>query len=98
MDHAPGPYYECLSEVSEFLSSLVLKEIIIIGSFHIHVYVDYDSFNIVFTSLLDSIGFCQSVHRACGIEIEHLILSSQNPLLSEHHLIIFEFLLQNTCH
>ena len=105
---APGPYSEFLSEFSEFLSSLVLKtdKIIIVGDFNIHVDIDNDSLSTAFISLIDSIGFSQTVHEPThcfshtldlvlvyGIEIEHLIVYPQNPLLSDHYLISFELLL-----
>jgi hypothetical protein len=85
---APGPYSEFLSEFAEFLSTLVLKtdKVIIVGDFNIHVDVENDSFSTAFISLLDSIGFSQSVHEPThcfnhtldlvlvyGIEIEHLV-------------------------
>ena len=104
----PGPYSEFLSEFSEFLSNLVLStdKVIIVGDFNIHVDVDVDSLSTAFISLLDSIGFSQSVNKPThclnhtldlvltyGIEIEHLIVFPQNPILSDHHLITFEFLL-----
>jgi len=58
---APGPYYEFLSEFSEFLSSLVLNtdKVIIVGDFNIHVDIENDSLSITIISLLDFIGFCQ---------------------------------------
>lgn len=105
---APGPYSDFLSEFSEFLSSLVLKtdKVIIVGVFNIHVDVENDSLSTAFMSLLDSIGFCQSVRKpthcfnhtldlvlAYGIQIEQLIIFPQNPLLSDHYLITFEFIL-----
>ena len=105
---APGPYSEFLSEFSEFLSCLVLKsdQVLLVGDFNIHVDVDNDSLSTAFNSLLDSIGFSQSVHKAThcfnhtldlvlayGIEIEDLIIFSQNSVLSDHSLITFEFLL-----
>ena len=104
----PGPYSEFLSEFSEFLSNLVLStdKVIIVGDFNIHVDVDNDSLNTAFISLLDSIGFSQCVNKPThchnhtldlvltyGIEIEHLIVFPQNPILSDHYLITFEFLL-----
>ena len=104
----PGPYSEFLSEFSEFLSYLVLStdKVIIVGDFNIHLDVDSDSLSTAFLSLLDSIGFSQCVnnptHRlnhtldlvlTYGIEIEHLIIFPQNPILSDHFLITFEFLL-----
>ncbi len=107
---APGPYSEFLSEFAEFLSTLVLKtdKVIIVGDFNIHVDVENDSFSTAFISLLDSIGFSQSVHEPThcfnhtldlvlvyGIEIEHLIVFPQNPSLSDHCLITFELVLLN---
>ncbi|XP_075941538.1 uncharacterized protein LOC142943729, partial [Anarhichas minor] len=105
---APGPYSEFLSEFSQFLSSLVLKtdKVIIVGDFNIHVDVENNSLSTAFISLLDSIGFCQNVQKPThcfnhtldlvltyGINIEDLIVFPQNPLLSDHYLITFEFLL-----
>ena len=105
---APGPYSEFLSDFSEFLSSLILKtdKVIIVGDFNIHVDVHNDSLSTAFVSLLDSIGFSQCVHEpthcfnhtldlvlAYGIEIEHLTVFPQNPLLSDHYLVTFEILL-----
>ncbi|XP_059195659.1 uncharacterized protein LOC131976578, partial [Centropristis striata] len=104
----PGPYSEVLSQFSEFLSSLVLitDKVIIVGDFNIHVDVDNDSLSTAFISLLESIGFNQKVHEATpsfnhtldlvltyGIEIEHLIVFPQNPVLSDQYLITFEVLL-----
>ncbi|MDF4405412.1 hypothetical protein P3471_22925, partial [Vibrio parahaemolyticus] len=105
---APGPYSEFVSEFSEFLSSLVLKsdKVIIVGDFNIHVDVDNDSLATVFISLLDSIGFSQGVHEPThcfnhtldlvltyGIEIDNLTVFPQNPSLSDHYLITFDFFL-----
>lgn len=105
---APGPYSEFLTDFSEFLSSLVLKsdKVLVVGDFNIHMDVDNDSLRTAFISLIDSIGFSQSVHEpthshghtldlvlAYGIGIEHLKVFPQNSLLSDHHLITFEFLL-----
>ena len=61
----PGPYSEFLSEFSEFLSQLVLStdKVIVVGDFNIHIDVENDSLNVNFNSILDSIGFSQSVHR-----------------------------------
>uniref|UniRef100_A0A8P4G3Q0 Reverse transcriptase domain-containing protein n=1 Tax=Dicentrarchus labrax TaxID=13489 RepID=A0A8P4G3Q0_DICLA len=105
---APGPYSDFISEFSEFLSSLVLKsdKVIIVGDFNIHVDVDNDSLSNAFISLIDSIGFCQSVNKpthcfnhtldlvlSYGIDIEHLIVFPHNPFLSDHYLVTFEFIL-----
>ena len=67
---------------------------------------DSNSLSTAFNSLLDSIGFSQNVHEAMhrfnhtldlvleyGIKIEDLIVFPQNPLLSDHFLMTFEFLL-----
>ena len=84
-----------------FYLSLVLSsdKVIIEGDFNIHVDVDNDSFSTAFISLLDSIGFSQSVNKPTHclnhtlnlvltyvIEIEHLIVFPQNPVLSDHYL------------
>lgn len=104
----PGPYSEFLSEFSEFLSQLVLStdKVIVVGDFNIHIDVENDSLNVNFNSILDSIGFSQSVHRPThclnhtldlvltyGIESEQLTVFPQNPVLSDHFLITFEFTL-----
>ncbi|XP_078019129.1 uncharacterized protein LOC144458973, partial [Epinephelus lanceolatus] len=105
---APGLYSEFVSEFSEFLSSLVLKsdKFITVGDFNIYVDVDNDSLATVFISLLDSIGFSQGVHKPThcfnhtlelvltyGIEIDNLTVCPQNPSLSDHYLITFDFFL-----
>ncbi|CAJ1053038.1 RNA-directed DNA polymerase from mobile element jockey [Xyrichtys novacula] len=104
----PSPYSEFLSEFSEFLSELVLlaDKVIVVGDFNIHIDVENDSLSISFRSLLDSIGFTQCVHRpthcfnhtldlvlAYGLETDALLVSSLNPLLSDHCLVTFEFVL-----
>ena len=68
--------------------------------------VTNDSLSNAFTSLIDSIGFCQSVNKpthcfnhtldlvlSYGMDIEHLIVFPHNPLISDHYLITFDFLL-----
>ena len=42
---------------------LSTDKVIVVGDFNIHVDVENDSLNINFNSVLDSIGFSQSVHR-----------------------------------
>ncbi|MDF4381872.1 endonuclease/exonuclease/phosphatase family protein [Vibrio parahaemolyticus] len=84
---APGPYSEFVSEFSESD-------------------VDNDSLATAFISLLDSIGFSQGVHEPThcfnhtldlvltyGIEIDNLKVFPQNPSLSDHYLITFDFFL-----
>ncbi len=93
---SPGPLSEFLSEFSEFLSNLVLKtdKVIIAGDFNIHVDVHNDCLGSAFISLLDSIGFCQCVHKPThcfnhtldlvltyGMEIDLLVVFPHNPLL-----------------
>uniref|UniRef100_A0A4W6G917 Reverse transcriptase domain-containing protein n=1 Tax=Lates calcarifer TaxID=8187 RepID=A0A4W6G917_LATCA len=105
---SPGPYSDFLSEFSEFLSSLVLKtdKVIIVGDFNINVDVNNDSLSSAFSSLLDCIGFSQCVDKpthcfshtldlvlAYGIDIEHVTVFPQNPILSDHFLITFDFIL-----
>ena len=102
----PGPYTEFLSQFSDFLSDLVLSsdKVIIVGDFNIHVDVNSDSLTTAFNSILDSIGFSQHVNEPThsfnhtldlvltyGIEIEQLIVFPQNPLLSDHFMITFQF-------
>lgn len=91
-----------LSEFAEFLSDLVLKtdKVMIVGDFNNHVDVKNDSLSTAFSSLLDLVGFCQSVHKPThcfnhtldlvltyGIEIENLVVFSHNPILTDHHLL-----------
>lgn len=105
---APGPYSNFLSEFPEFLASLVLKtdKVIIVGDFNIHVDVVNDSCSTAFMSTMESIGFSQWVHEPThslnhtldlvltyGVQIEHLVVSSYNPILSDHLLITFDFML-----
>jgi len=108
---ASGLYSEFVSEFSEFpVSSLVLKsdKVIIAGDFNIHADIDNDSLATAFISLLDSIGFSQGVHKPThcfnhtldlvltyGIEIDSLTVFPQNPSLSDHYLITFDFFLLN---
>ena len=67
--------------------------------------VTNDSLSNAFTSLIDSIGFCQNVNKpnhcfnhtldlvlSYGMDIEHLIVFPHNPLLSDHYITL-EFLL-----
>lgn len=106
----PGPYSEFLTEFSEWLSSLVLdwNKIIIVGDFNIHVDNNSDSLSIAFDALLDSVGFTQNVNKPThchmhtldlvltyGIEISDLNVLPQNPLLSDHFLITFKFLMED---
>ena len=85
---------------------LSTDKVIVVGDFNIHVDVENDSLNIKFDSILDSIGFSQSVHRPThclnhtldlvltyGIESEQLTVFPHNPVLSDHFLITFEFTL-----
>ncbi|KAM3622945.1 uncharacterized protein V6R79_005228 [Siganus canaliculatus] len=105
---APGPYTDFLSDFAEFLSSLVLKSAsaIVEGDFNIHVDNESDSLSRAFLSLLESVGFSQCVHEpthcflhtldlvlSYGVEINNLTVVPQNPLLSDHALITFDFLL-----
>ncbi|XP_028272704.1 uncharacterized protein LOC114443000 [Parambassis ranga] len=103
-------YSEFLLEFSDFLSSLVLStdKVIIVGDFNIHMDVDSDSLKIAFNSLLDSVGFSQLVNEPThchshtldlvltyGLEAENLLVWSQNPVLSDHSLITFDFSLSD---
>ncbi|KAM3618991.1 uncharacterized protein V6R79_001338 [Siganus canaliculatus] len=105
---APGPYTDFLSDFAEFLCSLVLKSasVIVMGDFNIHVDNECDSLSRAFLSLLESVGFSQCVHEpshcflhtldlvlSYGVEINNLTVFPQNPLLSNHALITFDFLL-----
>ncbi|KAM3599083.1 uncharacterized protein V6R79_018580 [Siganus canaliculatus] len=93
---------------SQFLSSLVLKSasVIVVGDFNIHVDNESDSLSRAFLSLLESVGFSECVHEpthcflhtldlvlSYGVEINNLTVFPQNPLLSNHALITFDFLL-----
>ncbi|KAM3612276.1 uncharacterized protein V6R79_006028 [Siganus canaliculatus] len=93
---------------SQFLSSLVLKSasVIVVGDFNIHVDNESDILSRAFLSLLESVGFSQCVHEPThcflhtldlvlshGVEINNLTVFPQKPLLSDHALITFDFLL-----
>ena len=114
----PGPYAEFLAEFSEFLSDLVLKtsKVIVVGDFNIHIDKKDDSLSTAFSSLIDSIGFSQAINVPThsyghtldlvlthGIDPECVVVFHPNPLLSDHYLITFEFVLlkqnqsANTC-
>ncbi|MDF4410550.1 hypothetical protein P3448_24240, partial [Vibrio parahaemolyticus] len=84
---APGPYSEFVSEFSEFLSSLVLNsdKVIIVGDFNIHVDVDNDSCVYLLVRL--------HLVPMYGIKIDNLRVFPQNPSLSDHYLITFDFFL-----
>uniref|UniRef100_A0A8C5D3Y3 Endonuclease/exonuclease/phosphatase domain-containing protein n=1 Tax=Gouania willdenowi TaxID=441366 RepID=A0A8C5D3Y3_GOUWI len=62
----PGPYSEFLAELSEFILNLVLSsdKILIVGDFNIHVDKDSDSLSSAFMSLIDSVGFFQTINEA----------------------------------
>ena len=106
----PAPYSEFLEEFPDFLSNLAMNsdKVIIVGDFNVHVDVDDDCLTSAFKSLLDSIGFSQRVHEPThsfnhtldlvltyGIEVDHITVFPQNPVLSDHSLITFEFTLTN---
>lgn len=106
-----GPHSEFLSEFSDFLSDLVLRtdKVIIIGDFNIHVDVINDSFRNGFISLLESVGFLQQINQPThsfnhtldlvltyGVEVEHVSVFPQNPLLSDHSLITFTFMIKDS--
>lgn len=59
------PYFNFLSNFLEILSSLVIKldKVINIDSFNIRVDVTNENFATAFNSLLESISFCQCVHK-----------------------------------
>jgi len=70
--------------------------------------VDNDCLSAAFISLLGSIGFCQRVQKPThsfghtldlvltyGVDIEHLKVFPQNPLLSDHNLITFVIVVQS---
>ena len=84
------------------------NKVIITGDFNTHMDDDTDSLacNAAFNSLLDSIDFSQLVNEPThchnhtldlvltyGLETENLLVVPQNPLLSDHSLITFEFTL-----
>ena len=104
----PGPYSEFLAEFSEFLSDLVLKtsKVIVVGDFNIHIDKKDDSLSTAFSTLIDSIGFSQAINVPThsfghtldlvlthGIDPESVAVFHPNPLLSDHYLITFEFVL-----
>lgn len=107
----PGPYSEFLSEFSEFISNLVLStdKILIVGDFNIHVDKDSDSLSSAFRSLIDSVGFIQSVNEpthhfnhtldlvlAYGLDINEIKVFPENPVLSDHFLVTFNILLEDS--
>ncbi|XP_056914922.1 uncharacterized protein LOC130540060 [Takifugu flavidus] len=106
-----GPHSEFLSEFSDFLSDLVLRteKVIIIGDFNIHMDVINDSFRNGFISLLESVGFLQQINQPThsfnhtldlvltyGVEVEHVSVFPQNPVLSDHSLITFTFMIKDS--
>lgn len=106
----PGPYSEFLTEFSDFLSSAVLNcdRIVIVGDFNIHVDNISDSLSNAFSDLLEGTGFVQNVNEAThchkhtldlvltyGIEISELHVLAHNPILSDHFLITFQFMIED---
>uniref|UniRef100_A0A8C5G3G3 Reverse transcriptase domain-containing protein n=1 Tax=Gouania willdenowi TaxID=441366 RepID=A0A8C5G3G3_GOUWI len=106
----PGPYSEFLSEFSDFISNLVLSsdKILIVGDFNIHVDKDSDSLSSAFMSLIDSVGFFQTINEAThrlnhtldlvltyGLDINELKVYPENYLLSDHFLISFNIILED---
>ena len=53
-----GDYLEFLSELSDFLSGLVISsdKVVIVADFNIHIAVDSGSLKLAFISLLESMG------------------------------------------
>ena len=91
-----------LCEFYVYKTVLKTDKVIIVGDFNIHVDVENDSLSTAFLSLLDSTGFSQMVNKPThlhnhtldlvltyGIEVEHLVVLPQNPVLSDHFLITF---------
>lgn len=83
-------------------------KVIIVGDFNVYMDIDDDYLASAFKSLLDSIGFSQRVHEPThsfnhildlvityGVEVDHITVFPQNPVLSDHSLITFEFTLTN---
>ena len=77
-----------------FLSSLVPQgdKVIIVGDFNIHADIENESFGSTFILLIDSICFCQCVHKSTHclnhtlalvltywIEIDHRTVFPHNP-------------------
>ncbi|XP_054645999.1 uncharacterized protein LOC129188895, partial [Dunckerocampus dactyliophorus] len=108
--HPPGPYSEFLTDLLEFLSNRVIcvNKIIIVGDFNIRMDVNNDSLAFSFTSLLDASEFSHVVDEAThchnhtldlvltyGIDVKRLTIFPQNPVLSDHFLIPFEFQIVN---
>ncbi|XP_057711235.1 uncharacterized protein LOC130928554 [Corythoichthys intestinalis] len=106
----PGPYSQFLLDFSDFLSSILLSwdRIIIVGDFNIHVDDEGDSLGKAFNDLLDGTGFIQNVNKPThshkhtldliltyGTEISDLSVHPHNPVLSDHFLITFQFVLQD---
>lgn len=106
----PGPYSEFLDEFSDFISNLVLNwdSIVIVGDFNIHIDNKSDCLTNAFNALVEGIGFTQSVNKpthnhnhildlvlSYGVEITDVNVLPQNPILSDHYLITFEFILKD---
>lgn len=100
-------YSEFLTEFSEFLSSTVLNcNKVIVGDFNVYVDVQSDCLNKAFSALIDDIGFTQNVNVSIpthqdghtldliltyGVEIHDLNVIPQNPKISDHCLLTFQF-------
>ncbi|KAJ8245152.1 hypothetical protein GJAV_G00274640, partial [Gymnothorax javanicus] len=98
----PGQYSGFMHDFSELLSELVLSydRIVILGDFNLHFERVDDSSTSIFTSLVESVGFTQSVigpthihgHTldlilSFGVEIDKVDIHSHNPSLSDHFLL-----------
>ena len=104
----PGPYSEFLTGFAEFLTDIALSAdmALIVGDFNIHFENNKDPLKIAFEALIDSMGYIQNVigptHRcnhtldlvlSRGIRVENLDTVPQSDCISDHHLILYEVIL-----
>lgn len=88
-------------------------KIMIVGDFNVHVDNDNDSLNKAFTALLEDVGFTQNVPKntpthkfghtldlilTYGIDICDLNIISQNPIITDHSLLTFQFQIEDYVH
>lgn len=107
----PGSCSNFLIEFSEFLSTTLLdwSQIIIVGDFNIHIDDNNSSPGRLFHELIDGLGFSQHVkektHKhghildlviSYGVEISDIKTVPQNPLLTDHSLVTFQFFIDNS--
>uniref|UniRef100_A0A8C4RJ50 Reverse transcriptase domain-containing protein n=1 Tax=Erpetoichthys calabaricus TaxID=27687 RepID=A0A8C4RJ50_ERPCA len=109
----PGPYSLFMSEFSNLLSDLAINydHVVLMGDFNVHIDVETDTFSKWFTYLLNSVGFCQNVKGPTHnhnhtldliitykVEIQNLIITPLNEVISDHYLITFDLVLPLRTH